>query len=56
MHKIDEAKLAWRAWDLLGDLLQLLWDRYEREFMDFLCQEQQPNQTPYPVNHEDPST
>jgi hypothetical protein len=55
MHKADEAELAWRAWELLGDLQQLLWDRYEREFMDFLCQEQAPRLTPRPVNPEDPS-
>lgn len=56
MNKADQAELAWRVWELLGDLQQLLWDRYEREFMDFLCQEQAPRLTPLPVKPGDPST
>ncbi len=35
----SEAKRAWILWQLLQELNDLLWDRYEKEFLDFLIEE-----------------
>jgi len=56
MNKIDEAKLAWKAWNLLDHLGHLLWERYEQQFTCFLFQDQQePLFPPLPDKPEDPS-
>ena len=38
-----EARLAWTLCDLHERLNHLLWERYEREFLDFILQEEQGN-------------
>ena len=55
MNRIDDAKLAWRAQDLLHDLQQLLWDRYGEQFNEFLTQDLDPNDPLLMVNKEDAS-
>jgi hypothetical protein len=32
---ISEAKLAWILWQRMQQLCDLLWDRYDKEFIDF---------------------
>jgi hypothetical protein len=32
---ISEAKLAWLLWQRLQELSDLLWNRYDQEFLDF---------------------
>jgi hypothetical protein len=43
LKDIPEAQLAWILWDLHERLNDLLWERYEREFLDFILQEEQEN-------------
>ena len=35
----SEAKQAWILWQRLQELNDLLWDRYEKDFLDFLIEE-----------------
>lgn len=53
MNKTDEAKLAWKAWNLLDELLQLLWDLYEEHFLQFIREENLPKDRP-PTIHDEP--
>jgi hypothetical protein len=43
LEDIPEARLAWILCDLQERLMHLLWERYEREFLDFILQEKQEN-------------
>ena len=43
LNDIPEARLAWTLCDLHERLNHLLWERYEREFLDFILQEEQGN-------------
>jgi len=43
LNDIPEARLAWILWNLHERLNDLLWERYEREFLDFILQEEQEN-------------
>jgi hypothetical protein len=43
LENIPEARLAWTLWNLHERLNDLLWERYEWEFLDFICQEEQEN-------------
>ena len=43
LNDIPEARLAWILWSLHERLNDLLWERYEREFLDFILQEEQEN-------------
>lgn len=35
---LEESERAWTLWNLLEDLQQQLWDRYEDEFLEFIIQ------------------
>ena len=35
---MEEARNAWELWHMLQELSEILWRRYEREFMDY-CME-----------------
>jgi len=39
---LSEAERAWILWQLLQELNDLLWDRYEKDFLDFLIEEDLP--------------
>jgi hypothetical protein len=43
LKDIPEAQLAWILWNLHESLNDLLWERYETEFLDFILQEEQEN-------------
>ncbi len=34
-ENLTEAQIAWILWNLYDRLTDLLWDRYENEFLDF---------------------
>ncbi len=36
MDYFDESEMAWRLWNLMDDLQNLLWDCYEDAFLDFI--------------------
>jgi hypothetical protein len=36
---ISEAKLAWILWQRLQELSDLLWNRYDKDFLDFPIEE-----------------
>jgi len=36
---ISEAKLAWTLWQRLQELSDLLWDRYDKDFLNFPIEE-----------------
>jgi len=38
-EKLTEAQIAWLLWNLHERLNNLLWDRYEKEFMDWVMDE-----------------
>jgi hypothetical protein len=40
MDTHQESKIAWLAWLLLDEVHSFLWDRYEKQFLEFLTQEQ----------------
>jgi len=42
MKDKTEAKCAWVLWELFTDFNNLLWDRYEEEFLEFILQEEDP--------------
>jgi hypothetical protein len=44
MKDQTEAKLAWILWELFTDFNDLLWRRYEQQFLDFILNEQYPTQ------------
>lgn len=41
MEPTQEEKIAWLAWLLLDEVQALLWNRYERPFMELIRQEQE---------------
>ena len=54
---VSEAKLAWMIWQALEQLNDLLWDRYEKDFVSFAFDEkdrernQQPQTWNKSMNH-----
>ncbi len=36
---LSEPEDAWRLWHLLQKFSDALWERYEREFMDYCCED-----------------
>jgi hypothetical protein len=40
MNKSLEARIAWVLVDLLNDVTEQLWNRYDREFVDFAMEEE----------------
>lgn len=58
MTKIEEADFAWKAWNLFVDLQTFLWERYEKQFLDFIIEEQEaaPMADPQPLPDEIPAT
>jgi len=46
---ISEAKLAWILWQRLQELSDLLWDRYDKDFLNFPLEEDyDPTETDIP--------
>ncbi len=39
---VTEAKLAWLIWQALETLNARLWDRYEKEFLSFAMEDEDP--------------
>ena len=52
MNKTEEAKLAWKTWNRLDELLQLLWDLYEERFLEFIREENLPQEKPSAIHDE----
>ena len=42
MKDQTEAKVAWILWELFIEFSNLLWDRYEEQFLEFILNEQYP--------------
>jgi hypothetical protein len=40
-ENLTEAQIAWILWNLHERLNNLLWDRYEKEFLDWVMDENQ---------------
>jgi len=40
MNKSLEARIAWVLVDLLNDVTEQLWNRYDREFVEFAMEEE----------------
>ena len=38
-QNLSEAKLAWIIWNALQQLSDLLWDRYDKDFVSFTMEE-----------------
>lgn len=54
MHSPEEINIAWQLFNLLEELSNLLFDRYDHQFLDrFLQEEQPPPQTEHDENIED---
>ncbi len=45
---LPEAKLAWVIWQALEKLNDLLWDRYEKDFLSFATEEENQDSEPTP--------
>jgi len=41
MRDEDEVKVAWILWQVLVDFTNLLWDRYEKDFIDRCLDEEE---------------
>jgi hypothetical protein len=41
MKEERESQIAWEVWNLLEKLNDLLWNRYEKEFIDLMMAEEQ---------------
>ncbi len=54
MDQPQESKIAWLAWLLLDEVQTLLWDRYEKQFLDLMRQEQEQNYLKFLLNQEKP--
>ena len=54
MDQPQESKIAWLTWLLLDEVQTFLWNRYERQFFDFMRQEQEQNQLKFRLNQEQP--
>jgi len=50
MESTQEDKIAWLAWLLLDELQSLLWNRYERPFLEYIHQEQEQNHLRFLLN------
>ena len=44
MNDSQEAKIAWMAWNLLDEIQNLLWNRYDKQFFRFMREEEERNQ------------
>lgn len=55
MDTPQESKIAWLAWLLLDEVQSLLWDRYERHFLEFITEEQEQNHLKFLLNQEKPT-
>jgi len=51
-ENLTEAQLAWILWNLHERLNNLLWDRYEKEFMDRALDENERKEMDRIVNEE----
>jgi hypothetical protein len=52
MDNPQESKIAWLAWLLLDEVQLLLWNRYERDFLDLMRQEQEQNHLKFLLDQE----
>ncbi len=52
MDTHQEPKIAWLAWLLLDEVQNLLWHRYEQEFLHFIAQEQEQNHLRFILDQE----
>ena len=50
MEPTQEDKIAWLAWLLLDELQSLLWNRYERPFLELMRQEQEQDHLRFLLN------
>jgi len=41
MNDEKEAQLAWDLWNLIEKLNDLLWDRYQHQFIDYLMKDEE---------------
>ena len=51
-ENLTEAQLAWILWNLHERLNNLLWDRYEKEFLDWAMDEDERKEMDRIVNEE----
>lgn len=58
MNKIEEADFAWKAWTLLVDLETFRWERFKKQFLHFITEEQEAElmADPQPPPDEIPAT
>jgi hypothetical protein len=49
LQKLIEAKKAWAIWNLLDELQERLWMRYEDEFLEFTRRRYNPDYTTKPI-------
>jgi len=49
IQKLIEAKRAWAIWNLLDELQERLWLRYEDEFLEFTRRRYNPHHTTKPI-------
>jgi hypothetical protein len=49
IQKLLEAKKAWAIWNLLDELQERLWNRYEKEFLEFTRRRYNPDCTTKPI-------
>lgn len=40
MNRQEEQRTAWALWNILADVTQHLWERYEDDFVKFCVQEE----------------
>jgi len=51
-ENLTEAQIAWILWNLHDRLNDLLWDRYEKEFLDWAMDENQRKEMERIANEE----
>jgi hypothetical protein len=51
-ENLTEAQIAWILWNLHNRLNDLLWDRYEKEFIDWAMDENQRKEMERIANEE----
>lgn len=49
----QESTKAWELWQALHEYADILWQRYEQPFMDFIFEEQQRDSIPQSDSPED---
>jgi hypothetical protein len=49
MQQLIEAKRAWAIWNLLDELQERLWLRYEDEFLEFIRRRYNPHHSTKPI-------